>query len=107
MLGLLSGCRSAWIQAVIVNEQDTPVNLVMVDYPGGSFGVQSIAAHASYRYRFHLLGTDPVTLEFTDAAQHDRKSTGPSLAKGQSGTLRVEIQPGDRVEWLPSLVSHR
>lgn len=100
---LLSGCRSAWIQTDIVNQQDKPVNLVIVNYPGGSFGVQSIAPHATFHYRFHLLGSDKVTLDFTDAAYHDRKSTGPELKKGQAGTFRIEIQPGDKVDWVPQL----
>ena len=107
ILALLCGCRSAWIQAVIVNRQETPVNLVIVNYPGGTFGVQSIAPHGTFRYRFHLLGTDKVTLDYTDASQHDRKSTGPELKKGQAGTLRIDIEPGDKVEWLPSLAMLR
>jgi uncharacterized cupredoxin-like copper-binding protein len=103
VLSLLAGCRSPWIQTIIVNQQNTPIKLVEVDYAGGSFGVQSIAAHASYRYRFHLLGSDKVKMEFTDAAWQNRKSTGPELEKGQAGTLRIEIEPGDKVEWLPEL----
>jgi len=103
LLGLLSGCRSAWIQAIIVNQQNTPVNLVEVDYAGGSFGVQSIAPHASFRYRFHLLGSDKVKMEFTDSAYRNRTATGPELEKGQAGTLRIEIEPGDKVRWSPEL----
>jgi len=104
LLGLLSGCRSAWIQAEVVNQQDLPVNLVEVDYAGGSFGVQSIAAHATFRYRFHLLGSDKVKVSFTDASYHNVKITGPELEKGQAGTLEIDIEPGDKVEWLPRLM---
>lgn len=103
--GVVAGCRSPWVQAVIVNEQNTPVNVIEVDYPGGSFGVQSIAPHAAFRYRFHLLGTDKVVLTFTDAARQNRKSTGPELEKGQAGTLRIEIEPGDQVQWVPALAA--
>jgi hypothetical protein len=103
VLFLVSGCRSAWIQAVIVNQQETPVNLVEVDYAGGSFGVQSIAPHASFRYRFHLLGSDKVKLSFTDATYRNVKVTGPELEKGQLGTLRIEIEPDDKVAWQPTL----
>ncbi|HTX41037.1 MAG TPA: hypothetical protein VMD25_04360 [Acidobacteriaceae bacterium] len=105
--GPLAGCRSPWVQAIIDNQQSTPVNVLEVDYPGGSFGVQSIAPHATFRYRFHLLGTDKVVLTFTDAAEQNRKSTGPELEKGQAGTLRIEIEPGDRVEWIPTLAAAR
>jgi hypothetical protein len=102
-LGLLSGCRSAWIQAEIVNQQNTPVNLVEVDYAGGSFGIQSIGAHSTFHYRFHLLGSDKVKLNFTDMSYRNVKITGPELEKGQSGTLRIEIEPGNKVAWVPQL----
>ena len=80
------------------------MNLVEVDYAGGSFGVQSIAAHATFRYRFHLLGSDKVKVSFTDASYHNVKITGPELEKGQAGTLEIDIEPGDKVEWLPRLM---
>ncbi len=107
VLFLLCGCRSAWIQAVIVNQQNTPVNLVEVDYAGGSFGVQSIAPGASFHYRFHLLDSDKVTLAFTDASYRNVKVTGPELEKGQSGTLRIEIEPGNKVAWQPQLKKNK
>jgi hypothetical protein len=104
VLGLLSGChRSPWIQAEVVNQQNTPVNEVEVDYAGGSFGVTSIAPHSTFRYRFHLLGSDQVTITFTDASEQTVKVTGPELEKNQSGTLRIQVEPGDKVEWEPEL----
>jgi hypothetical protein len=103
LLGLLAGCRSPWIQAAVVNQQNTPVHVVEVDYAGGSFGVTSIAPHSTFHYRFHLLGSDKVKLSFTDASYHSVKATGPELDKGQFGTLRIEIEPGNKVEWAPEL----
>jgi hypothetical protein len=103
LIALLSGCRSAWIQAEVVNQQNTPVNLVEVDYPGGSFGTQAIAPHSTFHYRFHLLGSDQVTMTFTDASGQTVKKTGIELTKGTSGTLRIEIEPGDAVKWVPEL----
>ncbi len=101
---LCCGChRSPWIQALIVNEQNTFVNLVEVDYAGGSFGTQSIAPGATFHYRFRLLGSDKVKLSFTDASYHNVKVTGPELEKGQAGTLRIEIEPGNKVAWQPAL----
>lgn len=99
LIALLAGCHSAWIQAEVVNQQNTPVNLVEVDYPGGSFGTQSIAPHSTFRYRFHLLGSDQVTMTFTDASGQTVKKTGMELYKGTSGTLQIEIEPGNKVKW--------
>jgi hypothetical protein len=104
---LLAGCRSPWIQCTIVNRQATPVSLVMVNYPGGTFGVQSIAPGASYHYRFHSLASDQITLDFTDAAHHDHTAKGPQLLERQEGTLRIQILPDNRVTWSPSLRTER
>jgi hypothetical protein len=97
------GCKSAWVQATVTNDEDTPVNLVEVNYPGGSFGVQNIAPHSSFHYRFHILTEDKVEVDFTDASGHTRDVKGPQLEQGDEGTLRIDIQAGDKVVWSTSL----
>jgi hypothetical protein len=103
LLILLEGCRSPWVQCTIVNHEETPVSLVEVNYPGGSFGVQTIAAGASYHYRFHALSTDTLSIYFTDAARHSKTVTGPELKQNQEGSLVIDIQPGNQVTWTPAL----
>jgi hypothetical protein len=103
MMPALGGCRSPWIQCTIVNHETRPVSLVEVNYPGGSFGVDAIAAGAKYVYRFHALSTDTVSLDFTDAARQQHTAKGPELQQGQEGTLTVEIEPDGRVQWAPKL----
>ncbi len=105
LLTLCAGCRSPWVQATVANRQNTPVQLVEVDYPGGTFGVQTIAAHASYHYRFHILDSGSITLDFTDSANHSHTSKGPEVRPGQQGTLRIDIEPDGKVTWQPSLTS--
>jgi hypothetical protein len=100
---LVAGCHSPWIQCTIVNHERAPVALVEVNYPGGSFGVQTIAAGASYRYRFHALATDTASLDFTDAARKDHTATGPQIEQGQEGTLGIEIAPDGHVAWTAAL----
>lgn len=106
-LALLSGCRSPWIQATIVNLQSAPVSIVEVNYPGGTFGIQSIAAGSSFHYRFRLLSTGPVSIDFTDGSQHSHTATGPELQQGTEGTLRIDIEPDSQVRWAPALTAHR
>lgn len=101
----LVGCRSAWVQATIVNELNTPVNMVEVTYPGGTFGVQSIAAHGTFRYRFHILANDVVSIDFIDAAGHSHAAKGPQLQPGEAGALRIDIEPDGKVVWTPQLTS--
>lgn len=99
----IAGCHSPWIQCTIVNHEDGPVSLVEVNYPGGSFGVQTIAPGASYRYRFHSLGSDTVSIDFTDAARHNHTVPGPELQQRQEGSLRIDIGADGRVSWTPAL----
>lgn len=103
VLALLAGCQSPWITCTIVNHQPTPVSLVEVSYPGGSFGIQTIAPGGSFHYRFHALGTDATSIDFTDAAHKNHTIKGPELQLGQEGTLRIEIQPDNQVTWTPAL----
>ena len=105
VLLVLSGCRSPWVQCTVANHQDTPVSLVEVSYPGGSFGVQTIAAGASYHYRFRNLSTETVSIGLTDAARHNHTVSGPQLQQGQEGSLRIEIEPGNQVTWTPALTA--
>ena len=100
---IATGCQSPWVQATVVNDEETPVNLVEVNYPGGSFGIQNIAPHSSFHYRFHILTDDRVEVDFTDAAGHSQAVKGPELDPGEEGTLRIDIQAGDRVVWSTNL----
>lgn len=95
----LTGCRSPWVEATIVNNEETPVNLVEVNYPGGTFGVQNIAPHSKYTYRFHILRNDRTEIDFTDVAGHSESVKGPELDQGEEGTLTIEIRAGDKVVW--------
>lgn len=103
MFVLPAGCRSAWIRCTIVNEQPTPVTLVQVSYPGGTFGVQTIAAGGSFHYRFRDIGDGQASVEFTDAAHSDHTVKGPELKEGEEGTLRIAIEPQNQVQWTPVL----
>ncbi len=104
---LLAGCQSPWIQCTIVNHEPAPVSLVEVNYPGGSFGVQTIAPGAAFHYRFHALSSDKLSLDFTDAAKHSHTAAGPELQQSQEGTLQIDIQPDHRVVWTLSLKKAR
>lgn len=107
LLALPAGCHSPWIQCTIVNEQATPVSLVQVSYPGGTFGIQTIAPGGSFHYRFRDLGDDDASIDFTDAAHKDHTLKGPQLKLGQQGTLRITIEPDNKVRWEPALTGRQ
>ncbi len=98
----LCGCRSAYVEADVVNATDAPVTLVEVDYPSASFGVESLAAGTTFHYRFKVLGSGPTKVMWTDAARKDHTAAGPELHEGQQGTLTVMIE-GGTAEWKTGL----
>lgn len=103
VLACLCGCHSPWVQSTVVNQQDAPVRLVEVSYPGGTFGVQAIAAHASYHYRFRILTNGPLSVDFVDSAGRSHTATGPELQPGQEGSLQIDIGTGGTVAWKTRL----
>lgn len=107
VLIVVAGCRSAWVRATIINNQNTPVNVIEVTYPGGAFGTQSIAAHGTFRYGFHILTDDVISIDFNDAAGHSHSEKGPALRQGEAGMLRIEIEPDGKVAWTPELTSKK
>jgi len=96
----LAGCHSAYINATVLNRTSTPISLVQVEYPSASFGTQTIAPGADFHYRFKVLGSGPMKITWTDTAEHEQKSTGPTLTEGTEGALTVTVSP-DGVHWQP------
>jgi hypothetical protein len=92
------GCHSHYIQATITNGSGAPLNVIQVDYPSASFGVQSLAPGEVFRYRFKLLGSGPIKLTFVDAKNRDHAVTGPLLNEGQEGPLDITVTQ-DRAEF--------
>ncbi len=88
-LTLLAGCHSHYIQATITNQSGASLNVVQVDYPSASFGTQHLAPGASFYYRFKLLGSGNIKINYVDDKHQDHAQTGPWLNEGQEGTLEI------------------
>jgi len=99
-MGLLGigGCKSAYVEAEVVNATGSPVSLVEVDYPSASFGVESLSAGATYHYRFKILGSGGTKILWTDAARKEHTVNGPGLKEGQQGSLVITIAT-DSATW--------
>jgi len=89
----LTGCHSHYVAIDVQNASGTPITLMEVDYPSASFGTETLAAGATYHYRFKILGDGPTKILWTDASQHEHTIPGPSLTEGQEGTLTATITP--------------
>jgi hypothetical protein len=98
----LTGCRSRFVEATIVN-QGPALHVLEFDYPSASFGANQLATGAQFRYRFKIQGDGPLSLQFEDAAGHNHTAAGPNVALGDQGTLLVTITPAGTVTWSPNL----
>ena len=90
-LALLAGCHSPFINATIENGTGGVVSPVEVDYPSASFGTESLATGAAYRYRFKVLGSGGTKVSWTDARHQEHTTAGPPLQEGQEGSLHIVL----------------
>jgi hypothetical protein len=103
LLAPMAGCHSYHIDTTIENRSGGAVELLEVDYPSASFGVDAIASGADSHYRFDVVGSGPITIQYTDAAHAQVKKTGPTLYERQEGRMEIVLLPGGRVEFHPEL----
>lgn len=88
---LATGCRSHVIYIRLVNDSSQPVSTIIVDYPGATFGVNSLAAGKSFQYRFKPLESGALKIQFTDAAGTVHRVNGPTVAKNQEGRMEIKF----------------
>ncbi len=97
-----TGCQPHQIDATIENRTGGPIQLLEVDYPYASFGANSLASGANFRYKFTVIGSGALTVEYT-AKGHQAHITGPSLAEHQQGRLQIILLPGAKAQFVPEL----
>jgi hypothetical protein len=95
------GCHSPYVVTTVSNRTSQPIELLEVDYPSASFGIQNLAPAADFHYRFKVLGSGNMKLLYTDSAHHDHKSDGPFLKEGAEGPLIITITDAG-VTWQPT-----
>ena len=98
---ITAGCHSYHFDCTIENRTGAPVQLLEVDYPSASFGVDSLAAGAVYRYRFQVRGEGPIKLQYTAAHGHQVQIAGPNLKEGEEGRLQIVLLPDAKVGFYP------
>lgn len=96
---LLAGCHSKYIQTTVVNASGASLHQVQVAYPSASFGVQDLAPGQVFHYRFKVIGSGPVKLDFTDARMQEHLQSGPALHEGDEGQLLIRFPAQDRAEF--------
>jgi len=96
------GCHSRYVNATVANHTGSTISPLEIDYPSASFGTESLADGATFKYRLKLLGSGGTKAIWTDARHQEHSATGPTLHEGQEGTLHVELTPAGAT-WAPSL----
>ncbi len=104
-LAAATGCRSYLVRVSVVNRSGETANLIEVDYPSASFGIDTLPAGGVFHYRLQLLDQGPVTVEYVDAERHPHHATGPTLVEKQAGMLEIDLMPGGKVEFHPQLTA--
>ena len=100
-----TGCHSNFIDATVSNHTSEPLALVEVDYPSASFGTQTLTPGQDFHYRFKVLGSGATSVLWTDAAHHDRKTSGPSLKDGDEGKLAITFNSDAGPVWSLQLLN--
>ena len=99
----LTGCKSPHVDITVLNHTGDTVNLLEVDYPSASFGVDSLPAGAVYHYRVRLQDSGPIKAQFTEGRTHQYKSTGPTVHEKQEGRIEIVLDPAGKIEFHPQL----
>jgi hypothetical protein len=103
ILTAVSACHSYHVDATIENRTGAPIQLLEVDYPSASFGVDRLEAGAVYHYRFQIRGSGPLKVEYKSLEGHSVQITGPALIERQQGQLQIVLLPGGKAEFHPQL----
>ena len=98
-----TACHSFHVDTTIENRTGAAIQLLEVDYPSASFGVDHLDAAAVFHYRFQVRGSGQLTLQYSDATGQQIRITGPTLAERLQGQLQIVLLPGGKAEFHPQL----
>jgi hypothetical protein len=99
----VTGCHSYHIDSTIENRTGAAIQLLEIDYPSASFGINSLASGADTHYRFQVRGSGQLTVQYTTGGGHLVQVTGPVLAERQQGQLEIVLLPEGKAEFVPHL----
>ncbi len=98
-----SGCHSHHIDLTVENRTGEAIQLLEVDYPSASFGANSLAAGAVFRYRIQVRGNGPLKVAYTGSDTQQTQIEGPTLAERQEGRIEIVLLPDKQAEFHPQL----
>ena len=100
---IAASCRTYVVDVTVVNHTGGAVNLLEVDYPSASFGVNTIPAGGEVLYHLQLQNSGPIKVQYTEGLKQQYQSTGPTVHENQHGDLEIILNPGGKTEFRPHL----
>lgn len=98
-----AGCHSYHVETTVENHTGGPIQLLEVEYPSASFGVNTLAAGAEYHYRIQVRGSGPLKVQYTGSNGRQTQVEGPMLFELQEGRIEIVLLPGGKAEFHPEL----
>jgi hypothetical protein len=98
-----AACHSYHIDITVENRTGGAIQLLEVDYPSASFGVNGLAAGADYHYPVQLRGNGPLKVQYTGGEGRPVQIEGPLLAEPQEGRMVIVLLPEGKAEFHPEL----
>jgi hypothetical protein len=100
-------CHSYHVETTVENHTGAPIQLIEVDYPSASFGVDALGTNSVYHYRIQLRGSGPLKVQYSFVGGKQVQISGPALAERQEGTLEIVLLPDGKAEFHPHLTAPR
>jgi hypothetical protein len=97
----LAACHSYHVDATVQNRTGSDIQLLEIDYPSASFGVDRLASGADFQYRFQIRGSGPLKIAYTGPDDKQVQIAGPTLAERQQGQLTIVLLPGGKAQFVP------
>jgi hypothetical protein len=85
------GCRSRVIKISLTNASAQSLSAIIVDYPGATFGVNTLEPGKTFQYTIKPLDSGALKIQFADANGKIHNVTGPVVAKGQEGAIEIKL----------------
>ena len=88
---LLGGCLSPAVSVSVKNVGTTQLNNIEVNYPGGTFGIGSLAPGQTFNYQLKPTGPGNVEISWPQKNGKPVKNPGPRLNKDYKGSIQFEV----------------
>src|SRR5436305_560283 len=88
---VIIGCRSHVIKVNVVNSSTEKISNVIIDYPGATFGISSLAPGKTFQYAIKPNDTGSLKIQFTNARGSDHSSTGPVVHRNDEGSVELRL----------------